>query len=100
MAMENNVFVIIDTNLTQELIDEGLAREVISKIQQMRKQNDYEMMDNINIYVSADAEVMGAVSKHEEYIKSETLAKTLEEASNLPEADINGHKTGFGIEKV
>lgn len=100
VAMENNVFVIIDTNLTQELIDEGLAREVISKIQQMRKQNDYEMMDNINIYVSADAEVMGAVSKHEEYIKSETLAKTLEEASNLPEADINGHKTGLGIEKV
>ena len=43
---------------------------------------------------------MGAVSKHEEYIKSETLAKTLEEASNLPEADINGHKTGLGIEKV
>ncbi len=100
VAMENNVFVIIDTNLSQELIDEGIAREVISKIQQMRKQNDYDMMDNINVYISADAEVLGAVSKHEAYIKSETLAKTLEEAANLPEVDINGHKTGLQVERV
>lgn len=100
VAMENNVFAILDTNLSKELVDEGIARETISKIQQMRKQNDYEMMDNINIFISADAEVMGAVSKYEEYIKSETLALTLEEASNLPEFDINGHKTGLKIERV
>lgn len=100
VAMENNIFAILDTNLNQELIDEGLAREIISKIQQMRKQNDYEMMENINIFISADAEVLGAVSKYEEYIKDETLALTLEEASNLDEFDINGHKTGIKIERV
>lgn len=100
VAMENNIFAILDTNLSQELIDEGISREIISKIQQMRKQNNYEMMDNINIFISADAEVLGAVSKYEEYIKSETLALTLEESASLPEFDINGHKTGLKIERV
>lgn len=100
VAMENNIFAILDTNLSQELIDEGISREIISKIQQMRKQNNYEMMDNINIFISADAEVLGAVSKYEEYIKSETLALTLEESASLPEFDINGHKMGLKIERV
>ena len=100
VAMENNIFAILDTNLSQEFIDEGISREIISKIQQMRKQNNYEMMDNINIFMSADAEVLGAVSKYEEYIKSETLALTLEESASLPEFDINGHKTGLKIERV
>lgn len=100
VAMENNIFAILDTNLSLELIDEGISREIISKIQQMRKQNNYEMMDNINIFISADAEVLGAVSKYEEYIKSETLALTLEESASLPEFDINGHKTGLKIERV
>ena len=54
VAMENNVFTILDTTITPELETEGLARELISKIQQMRKQNDYEMMDNIKIFIDAD----------------------------------------------
>lgn len=66
----------------------------------MRKQKDYEMMDNINIYVNADADVMGAVSQYEDYIKKETLALTIEETQELPEVDINGHKTGLNIERV
>ncbi len=100
VAMENNVFAILDTTVTPELETEGLAREVVSKIQQMRKQKDYEMMDNINIYVNADADVMGAVSQYEDYIKKETLALTIEETQELPEVDINGHKTGLNIERV
>ena len=47
VAMENNVFTILDTTVTPELAEEGLARELVSKVQQMRKQNDYEMMDKI-----------------------------------------------------
>ena len=100
VAMENNVFAILDTQITPELTSEGLAREIVSKIQQMRKQNDYEMMDRINIFIEADAEVMGAVSQHEEYIKSETLAQAMEEATELPQVDINGHKTGLRIERI
>ena len=100
VAMENNVFAILDTQITPELTSEGLAREIVSKIQQMRKQNDYEMMDRINIFIEADAEVMGAVSQHEEYIKNETLAQAMEEATELPQVDINGHKTGLRIERI
>ena len=100
LGMENNVFAILDTTLTPELVAEGLAREIISKVQQLRKQNDFEMMDNINIYVHADAEVLGAVSQYEDYIKKETLAKTIEEAIELPEFDINGHKTGISVERI
>ncbi|MEL7655486.1 MAG: isoleucine--tRNA ligase, partial [Bacillota bacterium] len=57
VAMENNVFTILDTTITPELISEGLAREMISKIQQMRKQRDFEMMDQIKIFYKADDEV-------------------------------------------
>lgn len=57
VAMENNVFTILDTTVTPELAEEGLARELVSKVQQMRKQNDYEMMDKIHIYLSADDDV-------------------------------------------
>ena len=78
VSMENNVFAILDTQLTPELINEGLAREIISKVQQMRKSNDYEMMDRIHIYISADDEVQGAVDQHADYIKKETLADSID----------------------
>ena len=74
VAMENNVFTILDTNLNQELLDEGIAREIVSKVQQLRKQHDFEMMDNIAITLECDDEVKAAVEKHKEYIMSETLS--------------------------
>ena len=74
VAMENNVFTILDTKLSPELIAEGLARELVSKVQQLRKQNDFAMMDRINIYTAPDEDVKSAISKYEDYIKTETLA--------------------------
>ena len=100
VSMENNVFAILDTQLTPELINEGLAREIISKVQQMRKSNDYEMMDRIHIYISADDEVQGAVDQHADYIKKETLADSIEKAEGLDTVEINGHKTGLSVEKI
>lgn len=100
VAMENNVFTILDTTITPELEKEGLARELISKVQQLRKQHDFEMMDNINIYVDADDEVLNAMGQYEDYIKSETLAVAIEEKSGLEEFDLNGHKTGIAVERV
>ncbi len=100
VAMENNVFTILDTTVTPELAAEGLARELISKVQQMRKANDYEMMDNIRIFVDADADVKAAVDTFCDYIKKETLAVAIEEASGLETYDLNGHKTGIGVERV
>ena len=75
VAMENNLFVILDTTLTPELINEGYAREFISKVQQMRKNNGYEVLDNINIYYDGPDEIKAAIDEYEDYIKSETLAK-------------------------
>jgi isoleucyl-tRNA synthetase len=102
VATENNLFVILDTTLTQELIDEGLARELISKVQQMRKNNDYEMMDNIRIALDADDAVKKAVEIHKEYIMSETLAVEIElvENDSLEKSNLNDHMTGIMVEKV
>ena len=99
-AMENNIFTILDTKLDKELIQEGLAREIISKVQQLRKQNDFLMMDNIKIYLEADNDVKEAVEKHKAYIMKETLTVAIEERSGISDYDINGHKTGIDVEKV
>ena len=100
VAMENNVFTILDTTITPELAAEGLARELISKVQQMRKQKAFEMMDNIRIFVEADEEVAAAIEAHKDYIMKETLAVAIEKGSGLGTADLNGHKTGIGVERV
>ncbi len=100
VAMENNVFTILDTNLTPELAAEGLARELVSKVQQMRKQNDYEMMDNIKIYVDAGEAVNEAIESHKDYIMKETLATAIESGAGLKQFDLNGHKTGLGVERI
>ena len=97
VAMENNVFTILDTVLTPELVKEGLAREVVSKVQQLRKQNDFEMMDRIDIVLEADEEVCEAVKEFDAYIKDETLADTVEFEKAEESFDINGHKTGICV---
>lgn len=100
VAMENNVFTILDTAITPELEAEGLARELVSKVQQMRKQNDYEMMDNIRILVEADDDVMSAIDAHRDYIMKETLAVEIVNDDNLSEVNLNGHRTGLAVERV
>ena len=99
VGMENNVFTVLETTLTPELIQEGYVREVISKIQQLRKQADLEMMDRITVYMDWDEEIKAAVEGEAEHIKEETLADSIQEGKDLPEFDINGHKTGMSIEK-
>ena len=100
VAMENNVFTILDTTINQELVDEGLARELVSKVQQLRKQKNFEMMDNIKIYVSADEAVTKAIEAYKSYIMKETLALEIMEKAGLEEYDLNGHKTGIDVEKI
>ncbi|MDD4200558.1 MAG: isoleucine--tRNA ligase, partial [Eubacteriales bacterium] len=100
VAMANNIFTILDTTVTPELEEEGLARELISKVQQMRKANNYEMMDNIRIFVSADEGVARAIEAHKDYIMKETLAVAVETTDSLEEVNLNGHKTGLSIERV
>lgn len=102
VAMENNLFVILDTTLTQELINEGYAREFISKVQQMRKNNGYEVLDNINIYYDGSDEIKAAIEEYEEYIKSETLARSIVRVNDdsLEKLDLNGQMTGIRLERI
>jgi len=101
VGMENNQFAILNTERTHELILEGLAREFISKIQQMRKVNDYEVIDRIHIYYEGTEIFKESITTFKEYIKNETLADLLEEKSNLTDQyDLNGENAKIKIEKV
>jgi len=102
VAMENNLFVILETTLTQELLDEGYAREFVSKVQQMRKNNDFEVLDRIRIYYDGDDEIANAVEIHKDYIMTETLADVVERVKDdsLEKQDLNGHMTGMKVERV
>lgn len=97
----NNLFTIIDTFLTEDLLNEGYAREFISKVQQMRKNNGYEMMDRIKIFYNGSEEIDKAVKEFEDFIKSETLADSIEKASDTFEVhNLNGIDTGMKLEKT
>ena len=99
-SMENNKFVILNTKLTPELIREGIARELISKIQQLRKSNDYNIIDRINIYYYGDQEVDQAVNKFKDFIQKETLALNIYKQEGLEEMfDINGYDVYLKTEK-
>jgi isoleucyl-tRNA synthetase len=100
--MENNVFVILDTTLNEELINEGFAREMISRIQQMRKNNGYEMMDNIKIFYNADEEFIKGIDAFKEYLKGETLAKSVEisDDKEFEEYVLNDHNVKIFIERI
>ncbi len=99
VGMENNKFIILNTELTRELILEGLARELVSKVQNIRKTNGYEIADRINLYYDGDDEILESLDMFKDYIKEETLAVTYEQASKGEIVDINGHDVNIYIEK-
>ena len=74
VAMENNNFIILDTNLTEDLIKEGIARELVSKVQNMRKEKDFEIENRINIYYNSNEVFESVLKDFDEYIRKETLA--------------------------
>ena len=102
VATGNNLFTIIDTNLTEELLNEGYAREFISKVQQMRKNNGYEMMDRIRIFYSSSPEIDKAVSDFEDFIKEETLSDLIavSKEEGMEVQNLNGIDTGMKLEKI
>ncbi len=100
VGMLNNNFIILNTELDEALIEEGIARELVSKIQQLRKSNNLEITDRITVSYEADEEITKAISTNMEYIKEETLALSLENKEKLNDTfDINGHKVGLEIKK-
>ena len=101
VANDSNNFVILNTELTNDLILEGIAREIVSKVQNLRKTNDFNIVDRINIYYSGDNLVQEAIKQFNEFIKNETLALDIIESNNLTEEfDLNGHSATLSVEKV
>lgn len=101
VSMENNLFVILDTTLNKDLIEEGFAREFISKVQQIRKSSNFDVLDNIDIEFTSDDEVAEAICNFKDYIKSETLALEITRVNDetLEKHNLNDHKTGIKVTK-
>ncbi|WP_414150566.1 isoleucine--tRNA ligase [Acetobacterium carbinolicum] len=100
VQMFNNKFIILDTSLNQDLLDEGCAREFVSRIQQLRKSSGYEVMDRIDISYSSDAQMDRAIKIFTDFIKTETLADTISIAAGVGEVfSLNGHDTRIELIK-
>ena len=98
VGMENNKFIILNTELTRELILEGLAREVVSKVQNIRKEMDLNIVDRIDIDYNADDEIMDAINEFKDYIMNETLCVNFNVNENVETVvDINGHDVKLEI---
>ena len=106
---DNTVTVVLDTNLTPELVEEGFVREIISKIQTMRKEAGFEVMDKISIYYHADEKVADIFNKYENDIMGDVLGtEVVAEADSFDsgengiyckEWNINGEKVLLGVKK-
>ncbi|MDO9491162.1 isoleucine--tRNA ligase [Acetobacterium sp.] len=100
VQMFNNKFIILDTSLDQDLLDEGCAREFVSRIQQLRKSNGYEVMDRIDISYSSDEAMDRAIEIYTDFIKTETLADTITVKAGVGEMfNLNGHDTWIELAK-
>ena len=101
-AGKGTIGVVLETTITEELRKEGILREVLSKVQTTRKDSGFEVMDNINIYVSGDEDVLSVIKANEEQIKNDTLALKVnyKENENAQEVSINGQKISMFIEKA
>ena len=95
--------VVLDTNLTPELIEEGFVREIISKIQTMRKEAGFEVMDKIKVYAHGNDKIQEVMKAHEDEIKSEVLADEMvlgETDGYVKEWNINKEAVTMGVKKL
>ena len=102
-AGEGEIGVVLDTHITEELKEEGYVREVLSKVQNMRKDKGFEVLDNINLYVYGNPMLEEVVKKNEELIKHDTLAVKVvyeDETKTATETNINGETLFIDVEKV
>ena len=101
VAVENNNVIILNTELSRNLLNEGLARETISKVQNLRKTNGFDIADRINIYYTSNDEYSMNIKDFLDFIRTETLALNIERISDIEEVmDINEYKVGIKLERV
>ena len=94
--------VVLDTELTVELVELGLVREFVSKVQQTRKDSGFEVVDHIKIYVYASNETNSVLTKYANDIKMDTLADVLEvcDVNGMQDVELNGETIKLKLEKV
>ena len=105
VAAGEGITLALDTALTDDLVREGLARELVSRIQNMRKESGLDVSDRIRVSLTADPEVCAAAEAFRSYISGETLAVSVtctpaDAADEADAADINGHKCRLAVEKT
>ncbi len=104
VASGDGVFtVVLDTNLTEELVSEGIMREIVSKIQTMRKENDFVVTDHIAVSVEGDEQVLCAVNRFKDDIARDTLCDRLTfdgDGEFKKQWDVNGHDAVIAIKKI
>ena len=99
---DNNMTVVLDTNLTESLIEEGFVYEVISKIQTMRKEADFEVLDHIKVSICDNVKLSAIVEKNQAVIAGKVLADSISSDETLAiskEWNVNGEKVTIGVEK-
>ncbi len=100
---DNEVTVVLDTNLTDELMEEGFVRELISKIQTMRKEAGFEVMDKIEVFYQSEEKIAGIFEQNKDTIQSEVLAEAITSGKAegyVKEWNINGEQVTLGVKKL
>ncbi len=100
---DGRITVVLETKLTDALIEEGFVRELVSKLQNMRKDAGFEVMDHITVYVSGNEKIADIFTRNGEYIKSQVLADTVklgEDCAASTEMNINGEAVKLGVERM
>ncbi len=100
---DNTVTVVLDTNLTPELLEEGFVREIISKVQTMRKEAGFEVMDHIRLYHQGNEKIEAILNGRAEEIMGEVMADGIESGRTggyVKEWNINGETVTLGVEKI
>ncbi len=104
-AGENGAVVIVSAELTPELVREGLAREIVHRVQNLRKDAGFEIADRIRVHFTGDDEVRAVMSEFGEYVRQETLAVEVVEGNapagaQVESADVDGHAVTLGVLRV
>jgi len=100
---DREVTVVLDTNLTEELIEEGFVREIISKVQTMRKEADFEVQDHITLYFNGNSKIAEIIKRNDSQIADEVLAVKIVEGNSEgynKEWNLNGEKVNFIVVKM
>ena len=100
-ASNGKTSIVLDTSLTEDLILEGLAREVVRKVQSLRKEADFVITDHINLYYHGDEMFDKMLASYDEYIKNETLADSLVEDQSIEkDMELNDIVVGLRVERI